>query len=255
MVRSVTGDPSEAESTPRGWHYLAVDRIDSAVSGRVTSVTPDADIVSATTLMEALDYSQLPVMSGDRDVKGIISWNSIGRRVAQGLTGGTVSDYMDEPVVINADTSLLRVMDMVSRHEAVLVRDRTRAIIGIVTITDLGDEFRELTEPFLALAQLEHELREVVSGIPLEQISAYCEREVAGVKDLSFGEYVGLLERKDVWALLGLRWDRKIVVKELELARDTRNKVMHFRSAGPAPDELDRIRNLARMLKCRVRHA
>ncbi len=34
--------------------------------------------------MQLHDYSQLPVMKNDREVSGVVTWDSIGRRLALG---------------------------------------------------------------------------------------------------------------------------------------------------------------------------
>jgi CBS domain-containing protein len=61
-------------------------RIDSLESAnqKPISVKPDSLISEATTLMLTNDFSQLPVMTTARDVKGIVSWKSIGSRLSLG---------------------------------------------------------------------------------------------------------------------------------------------------------------------------
>jgi CBS domain-containing protein len=46
------------------------------------SVKPDASLGEAVTLLLQHDFSQLPVMTSERDVKGTVSWMSIGGRLA-----------------------------------------------------------------------------------------------------------------------------------------------------------------------------
>ena len=46
----------------------------ASANRRPLSVAPDEPIARATTLMLTNDFSQLPVMSGEREVKGVISW-------------------------------------------------------------------------------------------------------------------------------------------------------------------------------------
>jgi hypothetical protein len=42
------------------------------------SISPDATLENAVTVMMASDFSQLPVITSKRDIKGIISWSAIG---------------------------------------------------------------------------------------------------------------------------------------------------------------------------------
>jgi hypothetical protein len=45
-------------------------------------VKPDAPLAEAITLMMSRDYFQVPVITSERDVKGVISWQSIATRLA-----------------------------------------------------------------------------------------------------------------------------------------------------------------------------
>jgi hypothetical protein len=49
-----------------------------AANQGVISVAPDDEISAAVTLMMRNDFSQLPVMQGDRTVKGVLTWTSVG---------------------------------------------------------------------------------------------------------------------------------------------------------------------------------
>lgn len=66
------------------------------------SVSPNASIVQAVTLLASNDFSQLPVMTSDREVKGVISWSSIGIRFGMGHKPLDVRDAMDAHHEISA---------------------------------------------------------------------------------------------------------------------------------------------------------
>ena len=66
-----------------------------AANREPTKVKPDDPLKVATTLMHINDFSQLPVMTTRREVKGIISWKSIGTRRAQKHECNLVGDCMD----------------------------------------------------------------------------------------------------------------------------------------------------------------
>src|SRR5262249_19753232 len=55
-----------------------------AANKAIVSVKPNQKISEAITLMLLHDYSQLPVMTTDREVKGVISWKCIGSSLALG---------------------------------------------------------------------------------------------------------------------------------------------------------------------------
>jgi len=48
------------------------------------SIKPDSSLQQAVTIMLANDFSQLPVMQSPRELKGLISWKAIGKRLALG---------------------------------------------------------------------------------------------------------------------------------------------------------------------------
>lgn len=60
-----------------------IGRLPSA-NTRPVSVNPNSTAAEAVTLMLLHDYSQLPVMQGERTLKGVITWQSIGTKLALG---------------------------------------------------------------------------------------------------------------------------------------------------------------------------
>jgi CBS domain-containing protein len=112
-------------------------------------VAPDATLSEAVTIMLRHDFSQLPVMTSDREVKGVVSWRSIASRLTLGRDCKMVRDCMEKNVeIVDADWSLFRVIEIISQDDFVLVRDSTRRISGIVTAADLGQSFHQLGRPF-----------------------------------------------------------------------------------------------------------
>ncbi len=125
----------------------------------LTSVTPDDELRRATTLMMTHDFSQLPVMTGPRNVKGVVSWRSIGLRFALGGDPALVRDAMEtDVVVVEAETSLFGAIPRIVSNDYALVR-RGDGTFWIVTTSDLSVRFKELAEPFLLLAEIENQLR------------------------------------------------------------------------------------------------
>src|SRR5205807_6075990 len=91
--------PANADPTSRISKLAAANR-------PVVSVGPDSTLQEAVTVMLSRDFSQLPVMTSDREVKGVISWASIGSRLGLGRQGSIVRELMDEHDEIRADSSL-----------------------------------------------------------------------------------------------------------------------------------------------------
>jgi CBS domain-containing protein len=206
----------------------------------VVSINPDASRAEAITLMMQHDFSQLPVMQNERDVKGMLSWASIGKKLALNKSWSCARECMETHFEIGADKSLFSAVDGIIRNEYVLVRSADQKISGIVTTADLSREFLTLAEPFLLLGEIENHLRVLIeSAFSQDELIAIRDpvdaaRSVSSASDLAFGEYIRLLENVERWSKLGLELDRKTFVEGLIQIKDTRNDVMHF-----SPDPLE----------------
>jgi hypothetical protein len=64
------------------------------------------------------------------------------------------------------------------------------------------------------------------------------------IADLTFGEYVRLLQHPQIWAKLKLKVDCGTLTALLEEVRVIRNDVMHFDSDPMTPDELGTLSRL-----------
>lgn len=220
------------------------------------SVKPDAPLREATTLMLANNYSQLPVMTTEREVKGIVSWTSLGTRSALGRKSEHVRDAMDPHYEIRADAPLLEAIPIIAEHQCVLVRHAVdHKISGIVTATDLSHQFHQLVEPFLVLGDIENHLRRIIAArFSAEELAVARDpadggRQITGVEDLTFGGYLRLMQHPDHWTSLDLAVDRHAFCSQLDCIREIRNAVMHFDPAGIAAADLERLRDFAQFLE------
>jgi len=218
-------------------------------------VAPDAAVQEAITLMLSNDFSQLPVMTGERDVRGMISWTSIGTRLALEKSGTSAQELMDIHQEIRADASLFQAIPIITQHQYVLIRGSDNRITGIVTASDLSLQFQQLAEPFLLLGEIENHIRRILankfsaSELGEAQDPRDTQRAVSQVSDLTFGEYIRLIENPDRWKKLVLPIDRKIFIKQLDRVREIRNDVMHFDPDPMPPDDLDFLRDLVQFFQ------
>jgi CBS domain-containing protein len=227
-----------------------------AAANRVpVSIKPEQSVVEAVTLMLSNDFSQLPVMSGERSLKGIVSWLSIGSRWALGREGQEVREFMDDAVEVSSDRSIFSALPTIVEQGYVLVRDSTSRISGIITTADLSLQFQQLAEPFLLLGEIENQVRRLMDGKFTKEDLAHAKdpsdtiRVVDNVSDLTFGEYVRLLQEPSRWSKLKLAIERSIFVKELEAVRVIRNDVMHF-DPDPLPEaDLLMLRRFSKFLQ------
>jgi predicted transcriptional regulator len=219
-----------------------------------TWVKPDATVQEAITVMLLNDYSQLPVMQSERDPKGIFSWKSLGTRLSLGQQCKYVRECMDSHKELEPKASLYDAIPLIIQHECVLIRDQTRTISGIVTPADLSMQFQDLAEPFLLVGAIENHLRAwIAARFSVDDLQAAkdpkdTERQVKDITDLTFGEYVRLLENPDNWNRLKTEIDRNTFVHELNKVRDIRNDVMHFDPDPLDPSELQSLRSFALFL-------
>ena len=123
---------------------------------------------------------------------------------------------MEQTHEVSADISIFDAINLIVRHEFILVRSQDRRITGIVTASDLNLQFQMLTEPFLVLSEIENLLRNIIGACftPEELLDACnpgaVDREITSAIDLTFGEYIRLIENPERWERLSLMIDRRL---------------------------------------------
>lgn len=210
-----------------------------AANSSPVSVPKDAKLKEAITLMMMNNYSQLPVMNGVRTVHGVITWESIGYGLSNGVESDLVQDYMRNQVeIIDYETSILDGLERILKNEFALIRKFDNTISGIVTIADISVQFVKTTKPFLLLEQIENHLRLILDGkILVEEMVKECsidltKRKVEYIDDLNFGDYIRIIQKPEYWERLNLSIERSHFIKQLDAVREIRNDVMHFDPDG-----------------------
>lgn len=224
---------------------LVVGNIPSATAG-VKAVTPQEDLLTAQSEMQANDYSQLAVMSGQHNLAGAVSWESIAKAILVDRQA-TLTDCMDtHPKVVQMSQPLLDAVPDISHAGFVFVRDSHNKISGIITVADLSDQFAVLTRPFLLVGQIERLLRAAIdrcfsSEELREALDPDDDREVDGAQSLTLGEIQRLLESPANFALVGWLAERKVLIRHLDAVREVRNEVMHFSPDPVAESDIRRL--------------
>jgi predicted transcriptional regulator len=219
------------------------------------SITPDANTQEAVTLMLKNDFSQLPVMTSERTVKGLFSWKSLGSRLSLGCTCMFVREAMDSYQEVSFEASIFAAIGLIVQNECVLVRGMADKICGIVTTSDLSLQFGQLGEPFLLLGEIENHIRAMTAGkVTREELLAARDpndpnREIEDVSDLTLGELIRLFEEPTKFLRLGLKIDRKMFIRDLEDIRRIRNEVMHFDPDGISENDLLKLRTFVEFLR------
>lgn len=223
----------------------------------VICVNPQDTVEKAITLMLAHDFSQLAVMSNDRTLNGAISWKTIGKRLSHENNLVEVKDAMEPAVAIEDTEPLFKATKLIIDHEYVFVRSSAdRKVTGIVTATDLSEQFQFLSEPFLLMGQIENQIRNLLNGkFTIEILRDACsdtdpdrKERIQSVADLTFGEYLRIIQKPENWEQLGLRVDRTVFCAEMDMVREIRNDVMHFDPDGIDEEQYDQLRRFSRLM-------
>lgn len=243
---------ADGEAEP-GEVTLLVSSLRSAGNG-ICSVVPDASIVEAQTLMMKNDFSQLAVVSGPRSLRGALTWESIAQASLHSARP-SVMECVVPAEVVRFEDDLMHHIPRIVDAGYVFVQGRDQSIEGIVTTSDLSDEFARLATPFFLVGEVERRLRRVVrrtfttSQIASVRDTDDTNREVTSVDDLTMGEYARLLESRQNWEKTGWQIDRKIFIGALHDVREIRNDVMHFSPDPLDQEQLNQLRLFVRFLK------
>lgn len=254
-----TSTPTVAEVADDSPLEDATFRVGTLATRTLHHIKPGQELNRAVTCMMMQDISHLPVMPNERRVDGVVTWKAITQYVA--ISGGSLSDpvekAMQPAVIVAASEPFFRVLPQIIDSNYVLVKDVRNVVAGIVTKADANRRFHELTEPFLLLSEIENHIRRLLDkgAFSREELAATSEEGSANaltsLHDLSFGDYVRILQQPANWARLELpaALSRQEFSTQLDNVRQVRNDVMHFEPDSPSPEQLDVLRKFAKLLR------
>lgn len=224
-------------------------------------VNNDAPLLAATTIMQSFDFSQLPVINGNvRNLVGYISWESISKSRINGVNSEMVKDYVVSDVAtLSPDTPLIQAIEVVRKHDFAVVLAKDRSLYGIVTASDVANQFIEESEPFVLLSEMEGHLRNLLRDIILEEdLRELCTREpgreITSIDEMTFGDYVTVFGNDKQWKKLKISADRKTFIEELEVIRQLRNDVMHFRASSLDEGRKDLLKKFVEYMRALVKY-
>jgi restriction system protein len=249
-LHAVSGLP-DPESQPQTVAYR-VSNLESA--NRMPECVRVGDsIKTAMTLMVLRGYSQLPVLDTDGRLRGVVSWESVGRAhladpqatLEAATVRGLEADRSDD---------LLDWIGTIQQYGYVLVRDHDHKVCGLVTASDLTVQFGTRVRPFVLVEEIEQRLRRVVDRcIPLDRIRAVVPgrraSRINSAANLTFGAYGHLLKDPDNWACLGWAIDQEHFLAALGECRQFRNSLMHFSPDPVTDDQLLPAQGLLELLR------
>ncbi|WP_190817002.1 CBS domain-containing protein [Saccharopolyspora pogona] len=248
-------------------HSFKIGDIPSARNG-VDSVASNASLARATHMMRTKNYSQLPVIDGISDLRGVITWSSVAAKYETGAVLTLASAMVTDSIpVAEVHQELFAHLPEVTKHGYLLVRSNSGRFTGIVTAADITVRFETTALPFFLVGEIEFQLRKCLGAkLPADAIREVQTRQpkeqrTGDVADLQFGDYVKLLKADQKtstacanadsnWRALG--WsgvDRTQFVHQLDRVREIRNKIAHFDSEPLTPQRIGELREFAGLLK------
>ncbi len=232
----------------------SIGLLDSANKLPVT-VTREAKLKEAITLMMMHNFSQLPVVSGSRTVYGAVTWESIGYALTNGSKSDLIKDFISTDVtIVDYHTPLLDAVSIVLENRFVLVQKSDKSLCGIVTLTDISNQFLIVSEPFILLEQIENHIRQILDGkFLVNELQEFCNigdyvRDFEYIDDLSFGDYIRIFQKPENWDRLQLNIEQTHFIKHLDKIREIRNDIMHFDPDGISVGQKEELIKMAKFL-------
>ncbi|MDI3402376.1 CBS domain-containing protein [Streptomyces cavernicola] len=249
ITRSGIQVEEEAEQQPVA--YL-VSNLDAA-NRPPESVRVGDSLQSAMTLMILRKYAQLPVLDEEDRLRGVVSWESIGR-ARMSNPSADLAEATAKAREADRSDDLLDWIGEIYQTGYVFVRDHDLKVCGLVTAADLALQFRARVRPFVLIEEIEQRLRRVVDAhIPLDAMRSVVKGRrpdsVHSAADLSFGAYKHLLKNDENWRRLGWAADRDLFLNWLEACRGFRNDVMHFSPDPLTDDQLAPVQGMLDLLR------
>lgn len=228
----------------------------TAASQTPLAIKKEDNIDKAYHLMWKNDFSQLPVMNDKRNLVGIISWQSIAKGFITKKGSNLVKDYMvQDYTILSHNTPLFSAIKEVIRCGLVFVKESDNTIKGPVTTWDVNEEYIDKIEPYILLEQVENFIRMFLHDkLLLEDILPLLKerndgKKIESIGDMTFGEYVVIMENENMWQNLNLPFVKSEFVNELHDIRNIRNKIMHFNGEGNEKEDLRQLRVMSNFLQ------
>jgi superfamily II DNA or RNA helicase len=219
----------------------------------VESVSPNSTFDQAITKMLVFDYSQLAVMSGERSLRGAITWRSIAK-IRHRNSDAQFSSAIVRAAEVSYQEDLVDVLPRLATDEFVFVRGPKGNISGIVTGSDVIQTYGEMTSPFFTIGEIDQTLRWILETyVDLEMVLTLCDsdgrRRIESFSNLTMGDYQRVLENPEAWGTLDWPLDRRIFSERLEEIRAIRNNIMHFNGDPLPSDVLGMLKNFLSLLR------
>lgn len=206
-------------------------------------------IKKAMRLMIEHDYSQLPVITEDGILCGLVSENSIlttdyhcGGYIS--LLDLSVEQCLAPAISLTEDRDIFEAIERLKSHYAIVIVDDQKKPTGILTNYDAATFFYEFSEGLILVADIEINLRHYVEIVfpTHEQLkvawsNAFGEGQIPNdesvmeiIDNFTFYELIRLITAPKNWGEFeGVFEPKRFFSRYMEGVRDIRNKLAHFR--------------------------
>ncbi|WP_275293908.1 CBS domain-containing protein [Amycolatopsis sp. La24] len=225
------------------------------------SFVKSSDSLSVAMTKMAMDnYSQLPILDENRQLRGAVSWESIGLAHLSSAAP-TLADAVLSAREADGEDDLLDWISEIYRRGFIFVRGQDRRVQGIVTTADLTNQLGSQLRPFLLIAEIERRLRRIVgkllkdNTVSIEQVHRqlrpYRTAQVRDADDLTIGEYPHVFKSENTWSAARWSLDKELFLERLRKAASFRNNLMHLNpDLDPESEaELQPLQGLLGMLR------
>jgi CBS domain-containing protein len=211
----------------------------------VLTIAPTTTVAKALAIMLEKRYSQLPVVDNGA-LRGVFSLWSLAHQLADSpqlkVDDLKVEDVMGDLPTVTVTDSLHSILDLLERHDALLVNS-PHGLQAVATPIDVLKYFYSVAQPFILVQEIELSLRDLITYCAGDRL-AECIQQALGSSyqktgrplptdlfGMTFDDYRALVTTKGNWPLFEpvFGTNRELVVAKLSRARDIRNGVLHFR--------------------------
>jgi hypothetical protein len=223
------------------------------------TIDAKAKIFDAIRIMCTKNYSQLPILkkaeNGSVTCEGVVTIQSFLQVLKQRCDNGNekIGEIMqwpverfkmsDEPIFVRPCDHILDYIDDLQRLDFILIGSRNKCN-SMVTSSDFIGFFKNKTEVFLILCEIETSLRFVITkSLEAEKLQGILESVKANRKNRGLPVPIRALKVEDLFleelkSIINGNFadfqryfkDEKKIDDQLEYIRELRNKVFHFRS-------------------------
>jgi len=151
--------------------------------------------------------------------------------------------------------TMLGSVNQILDREFVFIKNDEDVVTGIITIYDIALQFKHLSEPFIELQLIEDSIRKFIDQkIDNKPLTLFFNKKYPGKKiettrDLTFGEYIAILENKDLWSPDNINLDRKTFIEKLDVIRKIRNDLMHFKITQLSDDSMKELKDVSKFFR------